>query len=148
MNWVNKQGISAIETIKYNSLPCLEINDLWQALHYSFNMAQFYIINESVLSEIGQFLSSPWIHFSEEEFTSVIAKYSNELASSSNKLTWRHMKLIVKDKMCLKNIIDITNVCFEVGHWSSHFKSSTTIVISKPNKLFYNLPSHLDQLFY
>ena len=69
---------------------------------------------------------------------SVITKCSNELAPGPNKLTWRYMKLIIKDKMCLKNIIDIANVCFEVGHWPSHFKSSTTIVIPKHNKLSYN----------
>ena len=69
---------------------------------------------------------------------SAITKCSNELAPGPNKLTWRYMKLIIKDKMCLKNIIDIANVCFEVGHWPSHFKSSTTIVIPKPNKLSYN----------
>ena len=39
MNQVNKQRLPAIETIKYNSLPCLEINDLWQALHSFFNTA-------------------------------------------------------------------------------------------------------------
>jgi len=66
--------------------------------------------------EIGQFLSSSWIHFLEEEFTSAIAKCSNESASGPDKLTWRHMKLIVKDKMCLKNIINIANICFEVGY--------------------------------
>jgi len=73
----------------------------------------------------------------EEEFTSVIAKCSNESAPDSDKLTWRYMKLIVEDKICLKNIIDITNTCFEVGHWPSYFKSSTTIVIPK---LSYDLP--------
>ena len=83
---------------------------------------------------------SPWIHFSEEKFMSIIAKCSNESAPGPDKLTWRYMKLIIKDKMCLKNIIDIANVCFEVGYWPSHFKSSTTIVIPKPNKLSYNSP--------
>ena len=50
------------------------------------------------------------------------------------------MKLIVKDKMCLKNIINIANMCFEVGYQPFHFKSSTIIVIPKPNKPFYNSP--------
>jgi len=138
MNWVNKWRLSDIETIKYNSLPYLEINNLWQALHSSFNTAQSYIIDESVLSEIGQFSSSFCIHVLKEEFMSMIAKCSNESASSPDKLTWKHMKLIVKDKMCLKNIINIANVCFKVGHWPSHFKFLTTIIIPKPNKLSYN----------
>jgi len=29
MNWVNKRKLLAIETVKYNGQPCLEINDLW-----------------------------------------------------------------------------------------------------------------------
>jgi len=33
MNWVNKQKLPAIEVIKYNNRPCLEINNLWYALH-------------------------------------------------------------------------------------------------------------------
>jgi len=68
----------------------------------------------------------------------MIAKCSNESASSPDKFTWKHMKLIVKDKMCLKNIINIANVCFKAGHWPSHFKLLTTIIIPKPNKLSYN----------
>jgi len=40
MNWVNKQKLLAIEAIKYNNCPCLEIKELWQALHSTFNMAQ------------------------------------------------------------------------------------------------------------
>ena len=40
MNWINKHKLLAIEVVKYNSQPCLEINDLWHALHLSFNTAQ------------------------------------------------------------------------------------------------------------
>jgi len=34
----------------------------------------------------------------------------------------------------------IANSCFELGYWLSHFKTSLTIVISKPNKTSYNSP--------
>ena len=53
---------------------------------------------------------------------------------------WRHLKYILKDKSCLKNIINIANVCVEIGYWPSHFKTSTTIIIPKPNKVLYNFP--------
>jgi len=66
MNWVNKQKLPAIETIKYNNQLCLEINNLWYALHSSFNMAQHCNINESILEELTFFSSSPWNQFSEE----------------------------------------------------------------------------------
>jgi len=38
----------------------------------------------------------------------------------------------------LKKIINIANVCFERGHWPSHFKISMTIIILKPNKELYD----------
>ena len=55
-----------------------------------------------------------------------------------NKLLWRHLKIVLKDKMCLRNVIAIANACIELGHWPSHFKISLTIVIPKPNKASYD----------
>ena len=51
MNLVNKRKIPAIKTIKYNGNPCLELEDLWQALHSSFNSAQFQSINKLILNK-------------------------------------------------------------------------------------------------
>ena len=81
-----------------------------------------------------------WVSFSEEEFTSSIAKCNNLLTPGSDKLLWRHLKNIIKDKAYLKRIINIIDVCFELGHWPSHFKTSTSIVIPKPNKESYDSP--------
>ena len=58
MSWVNKHKLPAMEMIKYNSQPCLDLNDLWQALHSSFNTAQFCRIDESMLNELGLYASS------------------------------------------------------------------------------------------
>jgi len=52
MNWVKKRKLPAIEAIKYNSRPYIEIKDIWQALHELFNSAQHWQINNSLLSEI------------------------------------------------------------------------------------------------
>jgi len=40
--------------------------------------------------------------------------------------------------MCLKRIINIADICFELGYWPLHFKISTSIIIPKPNKESYN----------
>jgi len=40
MNWVKKQKLSAIEAIQYEGHPHIELEDLWIALHNSFNSAQ------------------------------------------------------------------------------------------------------------
>ena len=138
MNWVNKYKLSAVEAIKYNGHPCLEINNLQYALHSSFNTAQDQQIDICTLDEIPNKCPMIWVPFSEKEFTSSIAKYNNSLTSSLNKLLQRHLKSIIKNKVCLKRIINITGACFELGYWPSHFKTSTSIVISKPNKELYN----------
>ena len=39
MSWVNKWKLPASEAIKYNSQQCLILDDIWQALHSTFNKA-------------------------------------------------------------------------------------------------------------
>ena len=40
--------------------------------------------------------------------------------------------------MSKKNFINIANICIDLEHWPSHFKISNSIIISKPNKAFYD----------
>jgi len=138
MNWVNKKKLPAIKTIKHNGSSCLELNDLWQALHSSFNSAQFQSIDETILNECKLFTPTTWLKFSEEEFTHAITNCNDSSAPGPDKVTWGHLKCIIKDKSCLRNIISIANACFDLGHWPNHFKKSTTIVIPKPNKPSYD----------
>jgi len=86
INWVNKCKLPAVEAIKYNSHPCLEINDLWHALHSLFNTAQDWQIDICALDEIPNEHFIIWVPFSEEEFTSFIAKYNNSSTPSLDKL--------------------------------------------------------------
>jgi len=79
-------------------------------------MAQHCHIDENVLDEITSFLSSTWVPFSEEEFTSAIAKCNNLSTSSPDKLLWSYLKHVLKDKLCLKNIIKIANACLDIGY--------------------------------
>ena len=138
MNWINKKKLPAIEIIKHNSSSCLELNDLWQALHLSFNSAQLWSVDESILNKCELFLPMTWLKFSEEEFTRAITNCKDSSVPGLDKMFWGHLKRIIKDKSCLKNVICIANACFDIGHWPNHFKKSTTIVIPKPNKSFYD----------
>jgi len=56
MNWVKKCKLPAIKALQYNSQLCIEISNLWQTLHQTFNLAQNYQINPNLLDEI---LSKP-----------------------------------------------------------------------------------------
>ena len=79
-------------------------------------MAQHCHIDENILNEIIFSPSFTWVLFSEEEFTSTIAKCNNSSTPSPDKLLWSHLKYILKDKLCLKNIIKIANTCLDIGY--------------------------------
>ena len=140
MNWVNKRKLSAIEATKYNGQQCLRLGDLWNALHSIFNIALHRQVDVNILDKIADKPTSPWLAFSKKEFRQAIINCNNSFAPRPDKLSWSYLKIILKDDDCLNIIISITNTCIELGYWPSHFKRSTTIVISKPNKKSYDLP--------
>ena len=116
MNWINKRNLPAIEAIKYNDRLCIEFEDLWSILHSSFNMAQDYHIDFDALNKVSNKHPTEWVFFSREKFISTIAKCNNSSTPGPNKIFWRHLNYIVKDKSCLEKIINIANACFELGH--------------------------------
>jgi len=138
MNWVNKWKLLAVEAIKYNNQPCLTIEDLWQALHSTFNTALHHRVDISILDEIIDKSSSSWVLFSKEEFKSTIANCNNFSTPEPDKLLWSYLKIILKNNECLSNIISIANICIDLGYWPSHFKRSTMVIILKHNKLLYD----------
>jgi len=138
MNWVKKSKLLAIKAIKYNSRLCIEIKDLWQALHESFNLAQHWHINNPLLSKIPNKPQSEWSLFLSEKFLSTIHKYSNNSTLGHDKLSWRYLKEIVKNMNCLSKFINIANMCIELEYWLSYFKMFMSIIIPEPNKVWYN----------
>jgi len=139
INWIKKQKLPAIEAIKYNGQPCLEINNLWQALYESFNSTQHQQVNTSLLEEIPNKITTKWPPFLKEEFLTSINKCSNDSTPGPDKLSWRHLKVITKNLTCLVNIMNIANACINLGDWPSHFKLSMSIIISKLNKALYDI---------
>jgi len=43
MNWIKKHKLLAMEAIQFNGYFCIELNNLWQALHQTFNLAQYQV---------------------------------------------------------------------------------------------------------
>ena len=79
-----------------------------------------------------------WALFSKKEFKITLGICSNSLTPGLDKLSWRHLKSILNDKDCISSIIKIANTCIDLEYWPNHFKLSSTVIISKPNKLSYN----------
>ena len=78
--------------------------------------------------------------FSKNELINVIEKCNNLSAPGPDKLMWSHIKSIIRNDDWICKFIDITNTCIELGHWPSHFKTSITVVIPKPNKTTFDSP--------
>ena len=83
-------------------------------------------------------MTTKWLSFLKEEFLISINKCSNNLISGPDRLSWRHLKVITKNLACLANIINLANICINLGHWPSHFKLSMSIIIPKSNKALYD----------
>ena len=140
MNWTKKRNLPATEAIQLNGSPCLSLDSLWDALHQSFNNALHRQVDLSILDEIERKPHNPWNPFSSNEFKSAINKCSDHSAPGPDKMSWRHWKLILANDDCLSKITRIADACFDLGHWPNYFKTSTTIVIPKPNKQSYDNP--------
>ena len=81
-----------------------------------------------------------WAPFSKKELFNVIKSCNNLLAPGPDRFSWRYLKEIIKDDECIDRLIDIANTYIDLGHWPSHFKTSSTVIIPKPNKTLYDLP--------
>ena len=140
MNWISRRKLPAIKAIKCNSRPCLSLESLWKALHNIFNTTLNCQVDSNILSKIKCKSTSCWSPFSKEEFKQAISKCNDSSSPSPNKLTWHHLKSIIKQDNCLVNIINITNSYINLGHWPNYFKCLSTVIIPKPNKTMYDQP--------
>jgi len=116
MNWIKKRKLPAIEAINYDGHPCLIPNSLWNVLHSTFNNALNRQVDLNILNEVEHKPSQRWSSFSKEEFKSAISKCSDVLAPGPDKLTWHHLKFIVKHDTCLTNIINIADSCINLEY--------------------------------
>ena len=103
-----------------------------------FNSVQNCYINLSILDELPSKPILEWLPFSNKEVKSAIIKCNDLSTPRPDYIFWKHLKAVTKNKRYLINIVNIVNVCINIGYWPSHFKMSSSIIISKPNKATYN----------
>ena len=134
INWVNKYKLLNTKALQFNGRPYIKLDNLWQALHQTFNLAQDHHINLDALSKIISKPTTTWIPFSHKEFKNVINKCNNLSTPRLNCILWKHMKSVVKNEKCLNNFVNFVNMCIKFKHWPAHFKKSSSIIIPKPNR--------------
>jgi len=74
-----------------------------------------------------------WLLFSKGEFKNTIIKCNDSSTSRPDCTLWKHLKAIIKDNKCFTNIINIANMCLDLGLWPAYFKTLSSIIIPKAN---------------
>jgi len=76
-----------MKAIKYNGRLYIELDNLWQALHQSFNSAHNHQVSTDILDKILFKPVSEWTPFLKEEFKSIINKYNDLSAPRLDKFS-------------------------------------------------------------
>ena len=138
MNWVKKQKLPATKAIKFNGHPYNKLEDLQKVLYQFFNLAQDRLINFQFLDKIPSCKQSKLSLFSKARFINAISKCSSLSVLDLDHIFWNHLKALVDNAKCVVNIVNIVNLCIDLGYWLLHFKKSMSIIIPKLNKLSYD----------
>src|SRR5215216_3880391 len=141
MDWVGPRKAPPVEAISYQGEPCNSLDQLWNALHSTFNSAMDRPVDLTIL---GDQWESPtirtWTPFVYAEMTDALQGCSNRSAPGPDHISWRHLKQIIQDGHALTLFVWLANACLLSGHWPKEFKQSTTVILPKPGKPSYDTP--------
>ncbi|KAJ3527773.1 hypothetical protein NMY22_g9661 [Coprinellus aureogranulatus] len=140
MAWIQERKNPPREAIQFNGQPCHTTDQLWQALHGTYNAANNRPVDLSILDNLPTLEAREWPEFSELELRQALEACSSRSAPGPDHVTWRHLKAILSIPDCTVLILCLANACINVGHWPKHFKDSLSVIILKPNKPAYSTP--------
>jgi len=67
-SWINKRKLPATKAIKHEGQPCFTLENLWNALHSTFNTALHRQVDTDVFNELSPKPIMAWAPFLKEEF--------------------------------------------------------------------------------
>jgi len=140
MEWVKQRKLPACKAIQYNGQACHEMDDLWNALHNTYNSASGQDVDLSVLDPLPTLQERDWPPFSALELTDALVSCSSRSSPGPDHITWVHLKVILESHKAIQILLDLANACIRVGHWPKHFKDSISVIILKPGKPSYSTP--------
>jgi len=87
MNWVKKKSLPATKATQYNGQHYIELDNLWKALHRSFNSNLNYQVNTCLLEEIYNKEMKMWVSFARKELLNTIESCNNTSTPGPDKLS-------------------------------------------------------------
>jgi len=98
MEWVKQRKLPACETIQYKGQSCHEMDDLWNALHNTYNSASGREVDLSVLDPLPTLQERDWPPFSALELTDALASCSSRSSPGPDHITWVHLKVVLESQ--------------------------------------------------
>ncbi|CAA7270653.1 unnamed protein product [Cyclocybe aegerita] len=95
MEWVKQRKLPPCEAICNGDQPCHDMDDLWDALHGTYNSASGREYDASVLDKLPDEPVREWADFSEHELLSALKGCSNSSAPGPDHITWESLSVIV-----------------------------------------------------
>jgi len=92
MSWVQQCKFPPCEAIHYHDKPCHTLDELWGALHGTYNLASGREFDASALDDLLDQPQRDWVRFSEAELTNTLSGCSNVSAPGPDHLKWSHIK--------------------------------------------------------
>jgi len=57
-----------------------------------------------------------WVSFIRKKLLNTIESYNNTLTPGPDKLSWRHLKEIIRNEEYIDKLINIANICIDLEH--------------------------------
>ncbi|KAJ2923472.1 hypothetical protein H1R20_g13622, partial [Candolleomyces eurysporus] len=111
MEWVKERKNPPCEAIQFEGRPCHKLDDLWDALHSTYNAASDRPVDTSILDELADEPERPWPEFSQLELRQALEACLSRSAPGPDHITWRHLKQILALPECGEIIIALANGC-------------------------------------
>ncbi|KAJ2923470.1 hypothetical protein H1R20_g13624, partial [Candolleomyces eurysporus] len=140
MEWIKERKNPLCEAIQFEGRPCHKLDDLWDALHSTYNAASDHPVDPSILDGLEDEPKRSWPKLLQFELGQALEVCSAHSAPGPNQITWWHLKQVPALPEYRDIIIALADGCIVSGHWPRHFKESTLVIIPKPNKLSYSTP--------
>ncbi|KAF8680852.1 hypothetical protein AX14_004444 [Amanita brunnescens Koide BX004] len=131
-------------TIEVDGAAPKDVQELFNVMHAQFSQAAAFSPSEedvqATLSLLDPMVTRDFPRLSDQEICDALSLTGSNSAPGPDRITWEILKVALQVNGAIEGLCHLFNSIRDTGTWPSWFKSSTCIIIPKPNKLKYNVP--------
>ncbi|KAF8624364.1 hypothetical protein AX15_005918 [Amanita polypyramis BW_CC] len=149
VQWMRDRLLSTIPRFandKGKSITTME--ELWPILDKQFNLGNKKIsnIDWDMIQDLPAQQTREWFDISTFEIKEAIKTMSNSSAPGYSNISWRHLKILLREDEFINAIKTLFNDILNEGDWPKEFKIVNTVVIPKPKREDYLKPKNFQPI--